>query len=114
MHKRVNLKKIYCPELNKKIYTAQKMKFSIKEFFSKYDQIRRKLYGTLYFLNGKLQFFSSDSCIDTSIDKSLELPFVIHFKLLFLIYPFPWKYQKTSVYLVISWEMKMELIITVD
>ena len=24
--------------------TAQKMKFSIKDFFSKYDQIRRKLY----------------------------------------------------------------------
>ena len=24
-------------------YTAQKMKFSIKDFFSKYDQIRRKL-----------------------------------------------------------------------
>ena len=27
----------------KKSHTAQKMKFSIKSFFSKYDQIRRKL-----------------------------------------------------------------------
>ena len=26
-------------------YTAQKMKFSIKDFFSKFDQIRRNLYG---------------------------------------------------------------------
>ena len=26
-----------------KMYTAQKMKFSIKDFFSKCDQIRRKL-----------------------------------------------------------------------
>ena len=25
------------------LYTAQKMKFSIKDFFSKFDQIRRKL-----------------------------------------------------------------------
>ena len=25
------------------MYTAQKMKFSIKDFFSRYDQIRRKL-----------------------------------------------------------------------
>ena len=29
------------------VYTAQKMKFSIKDFFSKYDQI---LIGKLYFL----------------------------------------------------------------
>ena len=30
----------YCADC---IYTAQKMKFSIKDFFIKYDQIRRKL-----------------------------------------------------------------------
>ena len=29
--------------INRDLYTAQKMKFSIKDFFSKYDQIRRKL-----------------------------------------------------------------------
>ena len=32
--------------------TAQKMKFSIKNFFSKYDQIRRKLrLGHIYWRN---------------------------------------------------------------
>ena len=29
--------------MNSLPYTAQKMKFSIKDFFSKYDQIQRKL-----------------------------------------------------------------------
>ena len=32
-----------CKTSTKIIYTAQKMKFSIKDFFSKCDQIRRKL-----------------------------------------------------------------------
>ena len=39
--------------------TAQKMKFSIKDFFSKFDQIRRKLdlvSFTQEILNGKLHF----------------------------------------------------------
>ena len=41
-------------------YTAaQKMKFSIKDFFSKCDQIRRKL--TEEILNGKLHFLCSVS-----------------------------------------------------
>ena len=35
------LVKILLPEIYETInYTAQKMKFSIKDFFSKYDQIR--------------------------------------------------------------------------
>ena len=33
-----------------KRHTAQKMKFSIKDFFSKCDQIRRKLNGKRHFL----------------------------------------------------------------
>ena len=36
-------------------FTAQNMKFSIKDFFGKCDQIRRKL-RTEEILNGKLQF----------------------------------------------------------
>ena len=41
--------------------TAQKIKFSIKNFFSKYDQIRRKLriWSYLLILNGKLHFLCS-------------------------------------------------------
>ena len=42
-----NLAARYCMIKDKDItlwlFTAQKMKFSIKDFFSKYDQIRRKL-----------------------------------------------------------------------
>ena len=38
--------------------TAQKMKFSIKDFFSKYDQIRRVTF-TEEILNGKLHFLCS-------------------------------------------------------
>ena len=39
-------------------YTAQKMKFSIKDFFSKYDQIRTKLrFGHIYRRNPKLKTF---------------------------------------------------------
>ena len=34
--------------------TAQKMKFSIKDFFSKYDQIRRKLWIWFYLLRKSL------------------------------------------------------------
>ena len=41
------------------IFTAPKMKFSIKDFFSKCDQIRRKLSGTEEILNGKLYSLSS-------------------------------------------------------
>ena len=33
------------------ILTAQKMKFSIKDFFSKCDQIRRKLLLNIYWRN---------------------------------------------------------------
>ena len=36
------------------IYTAQKMKFSIKDFFSKFDQIRRKLRIWLHLLKKSL------------------------------------------------------------
>ena len=35
--------------------TTQKMKFSIKDFFSKCDQIRRKLHGKLHFLCSKIR-----------------------------------------------------------
>ena len=42
-----------------KIFTAPKMKFFIKDFFSKYDQICRKLSGTAEILNGKLYSLSS-------------------------------------------------------
>ena len=43
------------------IYTAKKMKFSIKDFFSKYDQIRSFLVKfTEQILNGKLRFLGSD------------------------------------------------------
>ena len=37
------------------------MKFSVKDFFSKYDQIRRKL-------NGKLHFLCSDQALCCSTD----------------------------------------------
>ena len=40
--------------------TAQKMKFSIKDFFSKCDQIRRVTF-TEEILNGKLHFLCSVS-----------------------------------------------------
>ena len=47
--------------------TAQKMKFSIKEFFSKYEQIRRKNADLVTFtkeiLNGKLYFLCSEYCV---------------------------------------------------
>ena len=36
-------------------YTAQKMKFSIKDFFSKYDQIRRKLRILLHLMKKSLK-----------------------------------------------------------
>ena len=39
--------------------TAQKMKFSITDFFSKCDQIRRKLKFTEEICNGKLHFLCS-------------------------------------------------------
>ena len=43
------------------IFTAQKIKFSIKGFFSKCDQIRRKLVTfTEEIFNGKLHFLCSD------------------------------------------------------
>ena len=46
-----------------KVTLHKKMKFSIKDFFSKCDQIQRKLHGLLTFtekiLNGKLHFLCS-------------------------------------------------------
>ena len=43
------------------IFTAQKMKFYIKGFFSKCDQIRRKLVTFAEeIFNGKLHFLCSD------------------------------------------------------
>ena len=41
-------------------FTAQKMKFSIKHFFSKCVQIRRNFTFTEEILNGKLHFLCSD------------------------------------------------------
>ena len=38
-----NLSKVFKKQKRKK-HTTQKMKFSIKDFFSKCDQIRRKLW----------------------------------------------------------------------
>ena len=46
------------------VYTAQETKFFIKDFFSKYDQIRRNadlVAFTEEILNGKLQFLCSVS-----------------------------------------------------
>ena len=40
------------------MYTAKKMKFSIKDFFSKYDQILKKSF-TEEILNGKLHCLCS-------------------------------------------------------
>ena len=46
---------------------AQKNKFSIKDFFSKYDQIRRKLRISSYLpeeiVNGKLHFLCSENLV---------------------------------------------------
>ena len=42
------------------MYTAQNMKFSIKDFFGKCDQIRRKLWIWSHLLkNGKFHFLCS-------------------------------------------------------
>ena len=45
------------------LHTAQKMKFSIKDFFSKCDQIRRKTADLIIFIeeisNAKLHFLCS-------------------------------------------------------
>ena len=49
--------------MNSLPYTAQKMKFSIKDFFSKYDQIQRKLQILVTYteeiFNGKPHFLCS-------------------------------------------------------
>ena len=53
-------------------YPAQKMKISIKNFFSKRDQIRRKLDLVTFteeILNGKLHFLCSISNISSSVFK---------------------------------------------
>ena len=50
--------------------TAQKIKFSIKDFFSKYDQIRRTadlVTFTEEILNGKIHFLCSVSSVYTGI-----------------------------------------------
>ena len=56
--------KIY---LYTQIFTAQKMKFSMKGFFSKFDQIRRFPADLVTFteeiLNVKLHFMCSDSVV---------------------------------------------------
>ena len=50
--------------------TAQKMEFSIKDFFSKSDQIRKKPVDLVTFteeiLNGKIHFLCSGQCFVTS------------------------------------------------
>ena len=60
----------HCPTITisacKKEHTAQKMKFSMKDFFSKYDQICSFLWIWSHlmkksFLNGKLHFLCSDT-----------------------------------------------------
>ena len=47
------------------------MKFSVKDFFSKCDQIRKFLADLVTFtkeiLNGKLQFLYSDTCFSLSL-----------------------------------------------
>ena len=47
--------------VNKITNTTQKMKFSIKDFISKCDQIRKKLKNSEEFLNGKLYLLCSES-----------------------------------------------------
>ena len=53
----------FASKMNLGSYIAQKMKFSINDFFSKCDQIRRKLQDLVTFteeiLNGKLHFLCS-------------------------------------------------------
>ena len=51
-------------QLDSVINTAQKMKFPIKDFFRKCDQIRRELVTfTEEILNGKLHFLCSEICL---------------------------------------------------
>ena len=42
------LTKVSIKQLQKKLYIAQEMKFSIKDFFSKCDQIRSYGFGHIY------------------------------------------------------------------
>ena len=51
-------------------FTVQKMKFSIKDFFSKCDQIRRKLIFTEEILDEKLHFLCS-VCLVCQLHKGL-------------------------------------------
>ena len=81
-------------------YTAQKMKFSIKNFFSKCDQIRRELADLVTFteeiLNGILRFLCNVmiqvmyvknlellQSISTCVEKDLR---ILHFLHLFIRY----------------------------
>ena len=63
MLNRVNaLKRTYLPSGDYTLHTAQKMKFSIEDFFGKCDQIRSAdlVTFTEEILNGKLHFLCSD------------------------------------------------------
>ena len=52
---------------SKHLNTAQKNKFSIKNFFNKYDPIRRKLHITEEILNGELNFLCSAKHASTQL-----------------------------------------------
>ena len=54
-----------------KTITAQKMEFSIKDFFSKCDQIQDLVTFTKEILNGKLHFLCSDRKNDTLVSKTM-------------------------------------------
>ena len=85
----------------KMINTAQKMKFFIKDFFSKCDQIRRKLDADLVtfteeILNGKPHFLSSES---SAVSRSAAYPLKIIFEAS-LGGEFPECWKRASVVLV--------------
>ena len=66
-------------------FTAQKMKFSIKDFFSKCDQIRRKLQIWSHLLN---KFLMENSCL-YSIK---NVPCIYHFLEMQMMF-FSWLFQ---------------------
>ena len=68
-------------EYNTLIITAQKMKFSIKDFFSKCDQIRRFLIDWKN-LNGKLHFLCSVYTFSVEVD----IHFIYYFTLFFSLH----------------------------
>ena len=72
------------------LYNAQKMNFSIKDFFSKCDQIRRKLWWCLIFLCKYSEYwnliFSWNRWLHFHIDNDYENKGYIFYRQYFLIF----------------------------